>query len=321
MEKDVSILSHNILMKDAFSLGMDQGGLRGEMIFGTGRKQVKFTDPFGRPSYYTTFKKILYRKKNIIVIGGYQFAFNKMFNIAMDTESTLRVGHLNDEAPQMKIGVHRGEYVSTKYDAEVSTSDSGVSINPGVNISALNHIFGFMMGDGGAKEDNMTALATDYKRRTLFHAVPFRMSNDGSKMPEGKYYGKAATYSDGSSDPIYSYYIKKFDQPAPHIVHAWVSDNVHELNVVDDSVYSSTSSTPIESYVEICMSVDDMDGRGYFTSTNSIPRINEFGLVAGWYNREKMDYEAITMFSHFTRPSISMGVNDSIEAIYRVYAR
>ena len=312
------VLKHQLSIEEQLGLG---GGLRGEMIFGIGRHQVEYVDPLGKPSYYTKFKKILYRKHNIILIGGYQFAFSKLFNIGMDTESTLRVGHLNDEAPQMKIGVHRGEYVSPKYDAEVSTTDAGVSINPGVNISALHHIFGFMIGDGGAKEDNMTALATDYKRRTLFHAIPFRMSNDGSSIPEGKYYGKASTYSDGTSEQIFSYYVKKFDNPAPHIVHAWASDNRNELNVVDDSVYSSTSSTPIESYVEICMSVDEFDGRGYFTSTNSIPRINEFGLVAGWYNREKKDYESMIMFSQIARPSIAMASNDRIEAIYRIYAR
>jgi len=310
--------TQHIEMNDHFGMGF---GLRGEIIFGTGRHQVEYTDPFGKPSYYTKFKKILYRKDNIVLIGGYQFAFSKMFNIAMDTESTLRVGHLNDEAPQMKIGVHRGEYISPKYDSEISSSDAGVPLNPGVNISAMHHIFGFMMGDGGAKEDNMTALATDYKRRTLFHAIPFRMSNDGSNIPEGKYFGKASTYSDGSSDQTSSYYIKKFDKPAPHIVHAWASDNKNELNVVDDSVYASTSSTPIESYVEMCLSVDESDGRGDFTSTNSIPRVNEFALVAGWFNRAKNDFEQLIAISHFTRPSIALSTNDSIEAIYRLYAR
>ena len=290
----------------------------GEVEFGIGKEYIPFTDPFGKPSYYTKF---LYRNKNIVTIGGYQFVFSKLFNIGFDQDSTLRVGHLNDEAPQMKIGVHRGEYQSTKYNAEISADDAGVIMNPGINLSAMNYIFGFMMGDGGAKEDNMTAIATDYKRRTLFHPVPFRMTNDGFAMPKGKYYGGAKVFSDNSADQATSYYIKKFDQPAPHIVHMWASENNQEDRIVDDSVYSSTSSIPIESFVEIQMSVDDKDGRGYFTSTNSIPRINEFGLVSGWYNQRLQEYEHVVLITHFTRPSVSLSQDDSIEAIYRLYAR
>lgn len=297
-------------------------GLRGEVEFGIGKYQVEFIDPYGKPSYYSKFKKVLYRAPNIVPIGGYQFAFNKLFNIGLDEETTLRVGDLNDEAPQMKIGIHRGEYNSIYYDAEVSTNNGEMVINPGINISALNFVFGFMMGDGGAKEDNMTAIAPDYKRRTLYRAIPFRMSNDGTDIPEGRYFGKFQTFTGTTSmEPITSYFVKKFDSPPPHIVHSWASDDSKELSIVDDSVFSSTSSIPIESYVEINLSIDKDDGRGFFTSTNASPRINEIGLVTGWCNTAKNEYESIRLFTHFTRPSIALSEGDSIEAIYRLYAR
>ena len=118
-----------------------------------------------------------------------------------------------------------------------------------------------------------------------------------------------------------SYYVKKFDNPAPRIVHSWVTDNPNELQIVDDTVFASTSSMAIESYVEINISVSKYDARGFFTSSNSSPRVNEFGLVSGWYNAEKGDYESIRLFTHFTRPSITLAQDDSIEAIYRLYAR
>jgi hypothetical protein len=300
----------------------DYSGLRGEVIFGIGREEVPFIDPYGKPSYYSRFKQVLLRKTNIVPIGGYQFAFNKLFNIGLDQETTLRVGDLNDEAPQMKIGVRRGEYNSINYDAEVSTSNGGMVINPGINISALNFVFGFMIGDGGAREDNMTAIAPDYKRRTLYRAIPFRMSNDGTSIPDGRYFGKAQTFTGTTSmEPITSWFVKKFDTPAPHIVHTWASDNDKELSIVDDSVFASTSSIPIESYVEINFSIDRNDGRGFFTSTQASPRINEFGLVTGWYNSILNEYESIRLFTHFTRPSIALSEGDSIEAIYRLYAR
>lgn len=296
------------------------GGICGEVIFGRGRKQIPFIDPYGNQSFFSTFEEITHRDHNIVPIGGYQFAFDKLFNIGLDKETTLRVGDLNDEAPQMKIGVQREEYQSIHYDAECSVSNGEVVVHNGVNIPALNYIFGFMIGDGGAREDNITAIAPDYKRRSLYRAIPFRMSNDGYPLEEGKYFGKATSFQSGGNT-ITSSYVKKFDNPAPHIVHVWVTDNPNEMTIVDDSVFASTSSLEIESYTEINISVSQYDGRGFYTTTKSSPRVNEFGLVSGWYNPIKDDYESLRLFTHFTRPSISLDEGDSIEAIYRLYAR
>lgn len=291
------------------------GGLVGRVIFGTGKHLVEYTDPFGNKSYRTEFDKELYSDTNIVPIGGYQFAFDKLFNIGLDRETTLRVGDLNDEAPQMKIGVPRSNYISDKYNAETSVTDSVIN-KSGINISAMNFIFGFMMGDGGARENNSTVIAPNYKSRGLFRAVPFRMSNDGDPIPAGKYYGKTTT-SDGST----SYYVKKFDDPAPHIVHVWASDNPKDVQIVDDAVFSSTSTTAIESYVEMNLSIDEYDGRGFFTSTGASARVNEIGLVHGWYNAQYDDYESLRLFTHFTRPSILLTEGDQVNAVYRLYAR
>ena len=314
------------------------GGLYGEVIFGKGRHNVEFKDPYGRNAVRSEFDQVLYRGHNIVPIGGYQFAFDKLFNIGLDQETTLRVGDLNDEAPQMKIGINRGNYDSIYYNAETAIGVSeGVSreFEPimGVNISALNYVFGFMVGDGGAREDNTTVIAPDYKNRNLYHAIPFRMSNDGYAFPNGKYYGKAvALRSSTDVEATTSYYVKKFDDPQPRIVHAWATDNGSAIDVVDDSVFASTSSLPIVSYVEINLSVDSSDCRGYFTTSQTTPRINEFALVSGWYNPRVQtgtdgskipvdDYECLRMFTHFTRPSIALADGDNIEAIYRLYAR
>ena len=298
-----------------------KGGLHGQMIFGIGKHLVEYTDPFGKKCYRTEFEKEVYKNDNIIPIGGYQFAFNKMFNIAPDEDTTLRVGDLNDEAPQMKIGIPRGDYKSTKYNAETSLPDTGLTPMGGVNISALNFVFGFMIGDGGCREDNITAIAPNYKRRSLYHPIPFRMSNDGYAFQQGKYFGQS-TISNGVSDPITSYYIKRFDDPTPHIVHRWITDiSDNNVDTVDDSVFASTSTIPIDSYVEINLSISDADARGYFTSTSTSPRINEFGLVSGWYNSTAGDYEQLRLITHFTRPSITLEDGDSLEAIYRIYSR
>jgi hypothetical protein len=147
------------------------------------------------------------------------------------------------------------------------------------------------------------------------------MSNDGFVLQAGQYFGKTQIYFGTSIEPVTSYYVKKFDSPPPRIVHSWVSDNANELSIVDDTVFASTSSIPIESYVEMNLSISKDDARGFFTSTKSSPRINEFALVSGWYNAQLNEYENVRIFTHFTRPSIALSEGDSIEAIYRLYAR
>lgn len=291
------------------------GGLRGELIIGRKKYIEEFIDPFGKKSYRSKLGEVLFREENIVPIGAYQFCFNKLFNIGLDEDTTLRVGDLNEEAPQMKIGVPKASYKSPLFDAETNSMNPS-ALNSGIRISAMNFIFGFMFGDGGAREDNITAISPDYKRRTLFHAVPFRMSNDGTVINPDKYFGK---YQDLNGN--ISYYVKTFDAPAPHIIHSWVTDNAKEMDIVDDSVYASTSSMPIESYVEMSLSIDSEDAKGYFTQTATTPRINELGLVSGWYNAELGDYESLRLFTHFTRSSIILTEGDNVEALYRLYAR
>ena len=315
------------------------GGFYGEVIFGRGRHDVPFRDPYGNLAVRSEFEEVLYRDHNIVPIGGYQFAFNKLFNIGLDQESTLRVGDLNDEAPQMKIGITRGSYDSTYYNAEAAIGVDeavGKELNPiaGVNISALNYVFGFMVGDGGSREDNQTVIAPNYKNRNLYHPIPFRMSNDRFAFPNGKYYGKSTSLKSASdAEQITSYYVKKFDDPKPRIIHAWSSDGKNIDDIVDDSVFASTSTVPIISYVEMNLSISEADCRGYFTTNQSSPRVNEFALVSGWYNPRVQtnvntgtkipidDYESLRIFTHFTRPSIFLAEGDTIEAIYRLYAR
>ncbi len=310
------------------------GGFRGEVIFGKGRHDVHYIDPYGRPAVRSEFDVVLDKGRNIVPIGGYQFAFDKLFNIGLDQESTLRVGDLNDEAPMMKIGVQRANYRGIYYNTEVvrgapqNIPSSEMQEIPGINIPAMNYIFGFMIGDGGCKEDNITPIAPDYKNRSLYHAIPFRKSDDNLEglaaiTRQKKYYGMSKTLKQGAGQSITSFYVKKFDDPKPRIVHCWVTDNPNELEIVDDTVFASTSSLAIESYVEMNLTVSPEDARGYFynNDSGSTPRVNEFALVSGWYNPYYEDYEALRMFTHFTRPSISLAEGDSIEAIYRLYSR
>lgn len=308
---------HRLPIRDTFGLG----GFRGVVIFGNGRHQVHKMDPFGRKTTHTVFEEVTHIGENIVPIGGYQFAFDKIFNIAPDQESTLRVGDLNDEAPMMRIGVDRADYKSIYYNGETSVEGANVNARGGVKIPANNFVFGFMVGNGASREDNTKPIAPDYKQRTLYNAVPFRMSNDQYPFEAGMYFGKSRTQAAVTGEEITSYYVKAFDNPKPHIIHSWVTDDIQELQIVDDTVFASTSSQAIESYVEMNFTISKSDVRGYFTTVDADPRVNEFALVSGWYNADQDDYECLRLFTKFCRPSINLSDGDEIKGVYRLYAR
>lgn len=313
-------MSRRIVTNDNFSLTERQPyygvGLVGEVIFGSGLHRNHYTDIYGNNGYKLSLDKVEYISHNIIPIGGYQFAFEKLFNIGLDQESNLKVGDLNDERPGMKIGVPKSIYKSTKIDVERSSTDSSFIPSNVVKLPATNAIFGFMVGDGGSAADNMTAIAPNYKNRSLYNPVPFRtVSSKYDNVSDGKYTYFGCTKL---ANDKYEYYIKRIDPVnSPHIVNTWVADGVE--TDVDDTVFSSTSTNAIETYVEMGLVIDADDCRSEDMTT--APRVNEIGLVSGWYNAEENDYESIRLFTHFTRPSITLASGDKIEIIYRIYAR
>ena len=152
----------------------------------------------------------------------------------------------------------------------------------------------------------------------LFHPVPFKITEEPEKVYANKYFGRFVDLQGTTS-----FYVKRYETTGtyPHIVHSWVTDDVNLFQPVDESVFSSTSSTPIESYVEMLLKIDVGDGTEYFKRTNATPRVNELGLVSGWYNNDRNDWESLRLLTHYCRPSLVLGDNDFVEIIYRLYAR
>jgi len=314
-------LNRGFVIKDRLGVAEQQtlhGGLRGEIIIGKNRFLKEVDGPYGK-SWCTDFEEVLMREENIVPIGSYNWIFSKLFSIAMNDpiRTNLKVGDLNNDY-QMRIGVSPQEYQHALYTAETNMNQTAPLIG-GINISGNDFIFGFMIGDGGAREDNITAIAPDYKRRMLYHAIPFRVSDEPEKVWDNKYFGRFKDLQDTTS-----FYIKRFETTGtyPHIVHAWVTDNDQTFTPVDESVFASTSSVPIESYVEMLLRISDGEGLEYFKRTGVTPRINELGLVSGWYNPQKCDWESLHLVTHFTRSTMVLhSEKDFVEILYRLYSR
>lgn len=222
-----------------------------------------------------------YQDHNIIPISGMQWILMKMFGLYLDAphkstyenlgkDTTLVIPELN-QSGIMGIGTLPTQYTPMEE-----------------NIASNHIVQGFMVGNGGAGEDQLTAKNTDYSFINLRNPIPFQQSQE-QLPPEvaAKYLGKLQVPS--GSSYANSYYIKKFDT-TPHIYHSWWKDG-QKWDYVDPVVPSDLGpnaangvgkTNRIESYVECKLTIDESDFKAYFTNDGNTqtPAINELGLVA-----------------------------------------
>lgn len=224
--------------------------------------------------------KPVHRGTNIISISGMQWILMKMFGLYLDAphavsyeqldkDTNLVIPELN-QSGTMGIGVRPEQY-----------STMNVPI-------ARDHIVqGFMVGNGGSGEDQMTTKNTNYSFINLRNPIPFQQTQEA--LPNeiaGKYLG---IYNKNNGSFSKSYFIKRFDE-TPHIYHSWWKDG-QKWDVVDpvtpddlgpDAVNGTGKTDRIETYVECRLSLSDTDCLTYFRSDGNTqtPAINEMGLVA-----------------------------------------
>lgn len=222
---------------------------------------------------------------NIIPISGYQWILMKMFGLHLDSphdpatnlyenlakDTTLAIPDLNNDN-MLRIGTKPSAY------------------NKMIGEIAAEHIVqGFMVGDGGAKEDMISTMNTDYSFVKLRNPIPFQETEEAhlDASIANKYLGDLRLSTSGVQKG-HAYYIKKFDEK-PQIFHSWYKDGQswNELDPVTEDALGPNPSimhktNRIESYVQCRLSLDANDCMAYFTkeSQNRTPRINELGLVA-----------------------------------------
>lgn len=233
----------------------------------------------------TTGETVLHEKSsNVISISGYQWILMKMFGLYLDSshgpnsdaedigkDSTVVIPDLNN-GTQMSIGVNPTDYTEMV-----------------ANISDRHFIQGFMIGNGGAAEDAITAKNTNYSFIKLRNAIPFRQTSQDALSPSdsNKYLGIYRP-SDSANGNVKSYYIKKFDD-TPHIYHSWWRDG-ERWDYVDPvteqdlgpNAGNGPKSNRIETYAECHLSLDEEDCISYFNSDGNTGSavVNELGLVA-----------------------------------------
>lgn len=255
-----------------------------------------------------TGKKVFwYEEDNIIPISGMQWILMKMFGLHLDAshgvpyekldqDTNLIIPELN-QSGVMGIGVDPANY--TEMSDEIG----------------VDHIIqGFMVGNAGAGEDQLTTKNTDYSFIKLRNPIPFQQTQT-SLPPEiaGKYLG--ILQMGGISEYAKSYYIKKFES-TPHIAHSWWKDGqkwdyidpVTQDDLGPNAHNGAGKTDRIETYAECELVLSEDDFVAYFAhdGNTQTPAINELGLVA--FDTTANGSRAImeTTYRRYIRPLINI---------------
>lgn len=230
-------------------------------------------------------KKLWSESDNVITLSGYQNILLRSFGLRLD--SLHKVSYIDSN-------IGRDTNLVTPDLNDQSVFGIGRKIDeysPMVDEFSNTHfIQGFMVGNQGAGEDNITTKNTNYSFINLRNPIPFRQTSDALN-PEiaNKYLG---IYNIPNASELTgfakSYYIKKFDE-TPHMYHTWWEEN-QEWDKVDpvtvDQLGPDNSTAAktdrIASYIQCEMSIDSDDCVSYFSHAGATqsPVINELGLVS-----------------------------------------
>ena len=230
-------------------------------------------------------KKLWSESDNVITLSGYQNILLRCFGLRLDSlhkvsyidsnigrDTNLVTPDLND---QSVFGIGRKIEDYSPMEDEFSNT---------------HFIQGFMVGNQGAGEDNITTKNTNYSFINLRNPIPFRQTSDVLNPDiANKYLG---IYNIPNASELTgfakSYYIKKFDE-TPHIYHTWWEEDQEwdKIDPVTPDQLGPDNSTAaktnrIASYIQCEMSIDSDDCVSYFSHAGATqsPVINELGLVS-----------------------------------------
>lgn len=288
-----------------------------EFIMGYGLRQT----PDGR----STLDEVVFSGKNTVVIGGVQFAFEKLFGVK---------GPLTIPTLYSKAGIG-------KADSSASTSTYQTPTGSVAEIHRPGHL-GLLFGVGitGTSENDVTVYPVDYRESGIDMNVvntdgatiegtmiPFRYTTDAlSDTDKVNYFGKVTDSGTGYT----KYYLKKFDtDPVIRNIYSTGEDldEDSETDVTDADVWTNrVGDNAIESFTEFLLRISHKDVKEWFSylEQEDRSRINTIALFTGEYiveasDTDMGDYRDCTMFSKLNIPTEYLSLSKDLCIIYRVY--
>jgi len=263
-------------------------GLHGHVMIGHGVT----TDPV---TGISSLNEVVLESDNEILQGGTIYTLEKIFNVA----SPLQVAYLNEI---MGIG------------------ESGPTITD--RFPKNNAICLWNVGIGGCGDAYTDVKAVLQQHRALQGMIPFRVVDEPFEVGTEEYdkYWLMKETEDGK----FAYYAKTFESE-PVIRALWKdADDDEDGSPVVDSDYTSTKTTPIETFAQCVLKLTKYDLREYFELYDQIEyaRFNTMGLLTGIKSTladGKDEYKQVLQATALAFSNEMLHMGKDLDIIYRVY--
>lgn len=248
-------------------------------------------------------EKVFTHEDNETVLGGALIVLEKLANV----EASLKVASINHI---MNIN----DIVPT---AESSATADDILIGWGVGIGGSGDAFG-------------SRVEVKFQEREIGQngqsgqMVPFRVVSepfDATSVEAAKYWLRKKR-----DDGYYEYYGKSFE--ADPVIKVLYQDGVdgEDGTEVEDDVYNTTRTDPIEVFLEMTLKISKKDIREYFEHLDQVEaaRFNTIGLFVGRkteIDTGYIDYTNVKMFSKVTLDNEPLANSKSLTMIYRIFVK
>ena len=243
--------------------------------------------------------EVLFRKSNVIAMGGRRFTLDKLFNINNNSKLTLNeILGVNPIQDVLTNGPLKNHCVCL---FGVGNGGSGISFGNVYNPNAIESNLYGLIPIRFVDQDNDLDLET----RQMYYMK--------KEMPGGKY----------------GYFLKRFEQDP--VIYLKQGDSLFQPSD-DYNIPSSSSNNVIETaeaYIEINLKIISDDVREYLdyqageSDDVNIYGINELGLYFGFQegmNLDWTDYLGVELFSKLTFNTEALDdESKELNIIYRIY--
>lgn len=205
--------------------------------------------------------KILWVRQNKVLAAGSAYIANAHFDFIDDPTNPA-------PAP-----------ATPSYNQELRLYDPRPEV---IEPTGPKKIYLFAIGTDGCAETGVQQFEVDYtKWLAPQDMVPFRYTNTPiTDVNVHNRYGGQTTIKDYNGNDRTAYYFKTFDAPPK-----WIQRYIGNQTASISNMYNNNITDPMESYVELKLSVTSTEAREWFKYkfNSSNPYVNTISLVQGWY--------------------------------------
>jgi hypothetical protein len=265
---------------------------------GRARKSGSFYDT--EVEFRNELGEMLFKKSNIILVGGRRFTLEKLFNITPNDNQRITLNNLfnvNESEPELTgVGPRREKVVC---------------------------LFG--VGRGGSNLTFGSVKNPNAREYNLYDMVPMRYVDEDSDLTQeekNKYYLRVQ-----EGDKI-AYYLKKFELTPRIVMRVGDQEYVPDLsdNNPVDTAGELIESEDVDCYVELQLKISADDVREFFRDTEGLEqaRINELSLYTAYQPEHAAgvwtDFLGIEAFSKLTFNNEPLDdATKELNIIYRIY--